>query len=140
MPIPVGVLAVAGAGAAGGGNFGYFAGGETTGSKYGNRVSTVDKYFFSADTCSSLATGLAFEMQWFAGFSNSSVAAYFVPINDGTEGSTANKFAFATDSRTTIANALSGASERCFACSNSGTAGVIRSVEYLCGRNTPDRA
>ena len=84
---------------------GYFAGGDTSGS--GAYVNTVDKFDFSDDTRTTLATGLSSSRGWPTGFSNPTVAGYAAGGFTGSPASTVDKFAFPGDSRSTLATGLS---------------------------------
>ena len=85
---------------------GYNAGGDT-GSGY---ISTVDKFAFPSDSRSSLATGLPQDTAFFKGMSNAGVAGYtlggFV-LGGVDEIDDVYKFAFPSDSRSTLASGLS---------------------------------
>lgn len=123
MPIPIGVLAAAGAGDF---RLGYVAGGQTSGNV---RQTAVEKYSFVDDTRSTLATGLSSARFGAAGMANSNVAAYF---GGGQVGATGNnntsgvdKFVFSNDTRSTLASGLSSARVYLSGFANSGTAGYF---------------
>lgn len=84
---------------------GYFGGGFTT-----TVVSTVDKFAFPGDTRTTLGTGLSTVRFRLAGLANSGTAGYFAggdALSNNTNGSTTvDKFAFPSDTRTTLAVGL----------------------------------
>jgi uncharacterized membrane protein len=82
---------------------GYAAGGFT-----GSRLDTVDKFAFSNDARTTLATGLSSARYGAAGFA-SDVAGYAAGGDTGSRVDTVDKFAFSDDSRTTLATGLSSA-------------------------------
>jgi hypothetical protein len=124
MLIPLGILAVAGAGGVSAILAGYFAGGAT--SEGGTGSTTVDKFAFPSDTRTTLGTGLSTNTARTAGFANSNVAGYIGRENDS--GNT-DKFDFSNDSRTTIAVGVEFGRSLYAGHANSGVAGY-----FLCGR------
>jgi hypothetical protein len=80
---------------------GYAAGGITT-----VNVATVDKFAFSNDARSTLATGLSFARRLATGFA-SDVAGYAAGGSAGSDVATVEKFAFSDDSRSTLGTGIS---------------------------------
>jgi len=97
---------------------GYFAGGY---SSLPNVLTTVDKFVFSNDSRTTLATGLSSTRLGLSGFANSGVAGYTAGGQGGT--TPMDKFAFTNDSRTSLATNLSVARDRPPSFANSGVAG-----------------
>ena len=113
-----------GTGMSNSGTAGYMAGGGETGNV---PVTTVDKFAYSDDSCSTLGTGLAdTRTNQPCGFSNSGTAGY-VGGGWSSTGSDAidsvDKFAFSNDSRSTIAATLTANTQYTTGMANSGTAG-----------------
>ncbi len=103
---------------------GYAAGGSN-----GSNVDTVDKFAFTDDSRSTLATGLSSARTEVAGFA-SFVAGYVAGGFETATVDTVDKFAFSDDSRTTLATGLSSA--------RSLTAGFASDVAgYVAGGNGP---
>jgi hypothetical protein len=69
-------------------------------------VDTVDKFAFSNDARTTLATGLSSARQGAAGFA-SDVAGYVAGGETTVNVDTVDKFAFSNDARTTLATGLS---------------------------------
>ena len=82
---------------------GYVAGGE--GASY---VATVDKFLFTTDARSTLATGLSAAPRASAGFA-SAENGYAAGGIEGSVVATVDKFLFTTDARSTLATGLSAA-------------------------------
>ena len=82
---------------------GYAAGGST-----GSNVTTVDKFLFTTDARSTLATGLSSARGETAGFA-SSENGYAAGGSTGSGVTTVDKFLFTTDARSTLATGLSAA-------------------------------
>ena len=82
---------------------GYAAGGNT-----GSVVATVDKFLFTTDARSTLATGLSSARQFSAGFA-SAENGYAAGGDTGSVVATVDKFLFTTDARSTLATGLSSA-------------------------------
>ena len=82
---------------------GYVAGGDT-----GSKVATVDKFLFTTDARSTLATGLSAARQAVAGFA-SAENGYAAGGYTGSQVATVDKFLFTTDARSTLATGLSSA-------------------------------
>ena len=105
------------------GTAGYFGGGND-----GSSTATVDKFAFPDDSRTTLGTGLSAATYQLAGAANSGTAAYFAGGYDGDAGATTatvDKFAFASDSRSTLGTGLSAATEGLAGAANSGTAGYF---------------
>jgi hypothetical protein len=101
---------------------GYFAGGDSS----VGRVATVNKFAFSDDSRTTLATGLSVASHSLAGMANSGTAGYFGGgDSSGGNIATINKFLFLDDSRTTLVTGLSSSCFRLAAMANSGTAGYF---------------
>jgi hypothetical protein len=124
MLIPLGILAVAGAGGVSAILAGYFAGGQANEGETG--TTTVDKFVFPSDTRTTLGTGLSQNTGRTAGFANSNVAGYIGRENNS--GNT-DKFDFSNDARTTIAVGVEFGRSRYAGHANSGVAGY-----FLAGR------
>jgi hypothetical protein len=120
MLIPLGILAVAGAGAAGRVSVaGYVAGGITTAA-----VTTVDKFAFPSDSRSTLGTGLGQAKYFSANFANSGVAGYLAggqAVGDTT--AEVQKVSFPADTMSFLASGLSGQRGNPTGFVNSGVAG-----------------
>jgi len=102
---------------------GYVAGGRDSGDS-----AVVDKFAFPADTQSTLATGLSTGRRDLVGFSHNAVAGYAAggaTSIPSSKYSTVDKFAFPSDSRTTLATGLSGARSDSAAFDNSTVAGYV---------------
>jgi hypothetical protein len=105
---------------------GYIAGGMQ--STQTVRVATVDKITFPTDFRSTLATGLSGARQGPTGMANNGVAGYVAggrepsPTNYVT---TVDKFAFPSDTRSTLATGLSGTNGLSAGFANNGVAGYI---------------
>ena len=84
---------------------GYVAGG--FGSSF---TATVDKFLFTTDARSTLATGLSSARQAAAGFA-SAENGYVAGGTTGSRVTTVDKFLFTTDARSTLATGLSSARE-----------------------------
>jgi hypothetical protein len=89
---------------------GYHAGGGPDGSE--NGVTTVDKFAFSNDSRTTLGTGLSSARRGLAGFSNQAVAGYSAGGATSSPASshgvaTVDKFAFPSDTRSTLGTGLS---------------------------------
>ena len=82
---------------------GYAAGGYT-----GSNVTTVDKFLFTTDARSTLATGLSAARRGAAGFA-SRENGYVAGGLEGSYVATVDKFLFTTDARSTLATGLSSA-------------------------------
>ena len=82
---------------------GYVAGGDT-----GSNVTTVDKFLFTTDARSTLATGLSAARRELAGFA-SRENGYVAGGYEGSYVTTVDKFLFTTDARSTLATGLSAA-------------------------------
>ena len=80
---------------------GYAAGGTT-----GSNVTTVDKFLFTTDARSTLATGLSAARGFSAGFA-SAENGYVAGGYTGSNVTTVDKFLFTTDARSTLATGLS---------------------------------
>lgn len=101
----------------------YFAGGQgSTG-----RLTTVDKFSFTDDTRSTLATGLSVQKNSAAGFANSGTAGYVAGGYTTTQSSSIEKFTFDGDLRSSLSATLSQARYNIQGAgmSNSGTAGYV---------------
>ena len=122
MPIPLGILAVAGAGAGALPRAGYFAGGNVS----AGEVTTVDKIAFSDDSRTTLATGLSRAAMYVSGLANSNVAGYVGPGESGGQfAADVDKFAFADDTRSIISAFFSPNRSAFLTAANSGTAGYF---------------
>jgi hypothetical protein len=90
-------------------------------------VTTVDKFAFPSDTRSTLGTGLSDDKESAAGFLNTGVAGYFAGgeriTGGGTIFTTVDKFAFPSDTRSTLGTGLSSARANLAGVSNSAVAG-----------------
>jgi hypothetical protein len=108
---------------------GYNAGGSTSNTGDGStNVTTVDKFAMPADTQSTLGTGLSALTRHNAGMANSGVAGYSCggflrPSNANT--ATVDKFAFPSDTRSTLSSGLSTARRELAAFGNTGVAGYV---------------
>jgi len=71
-------------------------------------VATVDKFLFTTDARSTLATGLSSARQQAAGFA-SAENGYAAGGSTGSYVATVDKFLFTTDARSTLATGLSSA-------------------------------
>ena len=80
---------------------GYAAGGYTA-----SNVATVDKFLFTTDARSTLATGLSSTRGYAAGFA-SAENGYAAGGYTGSNVATVDKFLFTTDARSTLATGLS---------------------------------
>jgi hypothetical protein len=101
---------------------GYFAGGEG-GFGSSNLLTTVDKFAFPADTKSTLGTGLATAKRYTGGNSNSAVAGYIGggETSASAQGiTTVEKFAFPSDTRSTLGTGLSNSCKLLAGMSNEG--------------------
>ena len=116
MLIPFGILSAAAGKAIRVAVAGYFAGGAQPGLAF----STVDKLDFTAETTSTLGTGLSAASFAHAGFANSAVAGY-VALDSGT----VNKFAFPADTRSTLGTGLSINRNNTCGLANTGVAGYV---------------
>jgi hypothetical protein len=88
---------------------GYFAGGASQPAG-GALQSSVEKYTFPSDTRSTLATGMSSNRREIGGFENVAVAGYIGPgWNGGSPGrtTTVDKFAFPSDTRSTLGTGTS---------------------------------
>jgi hypothetical protein len=107
---------------------GYVAGGWTSTDFSGTRAATVDKITFSSDTVAALGTGLSIGRTESAGMSNSGVAGYigggFTQVPADTS-SVVDKFAFPSDSRSTLGTGLSAGVVTPGASANNGVAGYF---------------
>jgi hypothetical protein len=95
--------------AANNGVAGYWYGGNLSGYVF---QSTVDKITFASDASSTLGTGLSSARNYTSGMANSGVAGYTAGGYSPTAGasvSTIDKFAFPSDSRSTLGTGLSAA-------------------------------
>lgn len=114
-----------GGGQASGSSFGYLFGGQTPSPT--NTISTVAKFTFSTETDANLGTGLSFTRTT-QGFASSThgycYGGNFSPFGSGDVAADGNKFAFADDSRSTLATGLSSSRgfNSGFASSSSGYA------------------
>lgn len=112
---------------------GYFAGGFTS-----IEVAFVNKFEFSTDSRTTLATGLSVARTPGNGTSNPDVAGY---VNGGFDGSiyvaTVDKYTFPADSRSTLATGLSAGVSGGFGLSNSAVAGY--SAGGFPSRSTVDK-
>lgn len=122
MPIPIGVLAQAGAGLAVAVPAAYWGGGQNNDP---TKQTTVDKMLFSNDTSSSLSSGLPTAINNLAAMANSGTAGYFGGGNTTTTVSAVEKYIFAGDTRSTLSTGLSVNREQLAAMANSGTAGYF---------------
>jgi hypothetical protein len=104
---------------------GYVAGG-FTGSV---TIATVDKFLFADDTRSTLGTGLSSNRRNISGLANSGVAGYTgggLTTNTGGISNSINKFAFPSDTRTTLTDFFLANSRQSYASfANSGVAGYF---------------
>ena len=82
---------------------GYAAGGQEA-----SKVATVDKFLFTTDARSTLATGLSVARRLLAGFA-SRENGYAAGGLTGSNVATVDKFLFTTDARSTLATGLSSA-------------------------------
>jgi hypothetical protein len=99
---------------------GYFGGGLSGGSG----VTAIDKFAFPSDTRTTLATGLSSGRFSLAGTGDSGVAGYFAGGWTGAYSartSTVDKFAFPSDTRSTLGTGLSSLSEGVAGFSNEGS-------------------
>ena len=124
MPIPLGVLAVAGAGGGGSVLAGYFGGGRDTS---GNVSAVVNKFAFADDTRTTVGTDLNPGIAYMAAMANSGTAGYFGHgISQADARQTAvQKYTFPDDSRSTISATLTTGLIASAGMANSGTAGYI---------------
>jgi len=112
---------------------GYFGGGFTT-----TQVATVDKYAFPGDTRTTLGTGLSVARYSLGAFSNSGTAGYFFggrQTTTGTEQTVVDKFAFPSDTRSTLATGLTSATDQTAGAANKDVAGY-RSGGVVSGSQT----
>lgn len=119
----------------------YFAGGNTGATRY----SSVDKFSFPSDTRSALGTGLSFAVEGVTGMANSGVAGYAAGGDAGGSGgsgikTTVDKFAFPSDTKTTLGTGLSVERTQAAGFSNAGVAGYILQGSTVAGlSNTGDK-
>jgi hypothetical protein len=109
---------------------GYFAGGVQSGTS--TIISSVEKYTFPAETRSTLGTGMSGNRREIGGFENIAVAGYVGPgFDGGSPGrtTTVDKFAFPSDTRSTLGTGTS-ASLR-----DAGAMSDIRVAGYYSGSN-----
>jgi hypothetical protein len=103
---------------------GYAAGGYNSAN---NPVSSVDKFAFSDDSRTTLGTGLSYNKVGPTGVANPAVAGYFMGGDQspgGVVGSSAvDKFAFPSDTKSTLAASLPTNQGRSAGISNNGVAG-----------------
>jgi len=100
---------------------GYVAGGRD-----GSDFATVDKFAFSDDSRTTLATGLSIARKGAAGFFDPTVAGYAAGGRTGTtETSTVDKFAFPDDTRSTLATGLSNTIDVAIGFSDPSVAGYV---------------
>ena len=85
---------------------GYVAGGQTA-----SYVATVDKFLFTTDARSTLATGLSAARRDLAGFA-SAENGYVAGGYTGSKVATVDKFLFTTDARSTLGTGLSSARQQ----------------------------
>jgi len=109
------------------GTSGYFAGGQRDGIIGG--YTTINKLAFPADTISTLASGISTIRSWPAAFGSHAVAGYVAGGYQETPGNarvaTVDKFAFPSDTRTTLGTGLSGIRGNMTGYCNSGVAGYF---------------
>ena len=89
---------------------GYVAGGTT-----GSDVTTVDKFLFTTDARSTLATGLSAARYGVAGFA-SAENGYAAGGYTGSNVATVDKFLFTTDARSTLEIGRASCRERVYLC------------------------
>lgn len=115
------------------GTAGYFGGGSSSGPGLGGNAQTnIDKFAFSNDSRSALATALSTNAEYVQSLANSGTAGYFF-IGANSTLSTVNKYAFSNDSRTAFSTGLTLNTQENSGLANSGTAG------YLAGASTTVR-
>jgi hypothetical protein len=99
----------------------------------------VDKIAFPADTRTTLATGMSLIRGGHRGMANVGVAGYLAGGLDSTTNiwyATVDKFAFPSDTRTTVASGLQTTLALPGGCANSGTAGYYFYGQTAPGNNT----
>jgi hypothetical protein len=101
---------------------GYYAGGEDSS---GNYISAIDKLNYSADTISTLGTGLSNSISGPTGFSSPTSGYVAGGVNGGGRFSTVDKFLFSNDSRTTLGTGLAVATYGAYNNIFSTTAGYM---------------
>jgi len=104
---------------------GYFAGGANGTDDGSPRFATVDKFAFPSDTRTTLGTGLSIGRRHLGGNADSGVAGYLAGGSIFSGGSvvrqtTVDKFAFPSDTRSTLGTGLTAANERLSGMANEG--------------------
>jgi hypothetical protein len=104
---------------------GYFGGGTNNTSDGAGRFTTVDKFAFPSDTKTTLGTGLSSGRRFLGANADSGVAGYFAggstnAFGQITRQTTVDKFAFPSDTRSTLGTGLSTALERLSGMANEG--------------------
>jgi hypothetical protein len=102
--------------------------GYINGTNGGSSSAVVEKLAFPADTKTTLGTGLSSARAGTGAMANSGVAGYFGGgrnTSNGTNFTTVDKFAFPTDTRTTLGTGISSNRNEMGGCANSGIAGYL---------------